>query len=553
MMKHLNNWFFHQERGKVVGPFTLDDMRARIRDGRLRLFDLIYREGEPGWRMALEHPELRDHFKGAEQNDLSERPWVCLHRKSNVGYDFVTMGPYTLAEVQEAIRSGKLSYNDYAWKNGFIEWKRIGSLAEFDRKRELDTFAAPSSELKEPHLPSKEEMLRNVIEMRRPPVRKEEPRPKEAKGEDLTKVEPPPVPAAARVRVRKRVDTVPPPVPPAPVSSARVSKRWVDVGIVAALALVLVGTISHFMWRKFHSPSYVASETPPALPNSELAMEGKGELTPTAGAQDGPNSLPAPTPPHVSPGEAGKGTNAHTSVQPTVESTANQEVEELDADLNPVHRGKAKEKHGGKQPTELSLSIQGRGANQPRIDIRSNGSTDIPVYVQIVGVPGQVAESASFYRYLKFSSTGTHQPLDLSKVDLPQGRFILRVETGSLHKEMPFSFGTGDVQFKQSVAKARKQYSSAIWQERLNLYRLSEQLERALLQAQTNHRFKGGGFDSLAGVKKATGSYYLLFDDWWELKQIWQEARQGSTSPELIQRTRRVQEKMASFSVTHTK
>ncbi|NJL24686.1 MAG: DUF4339 domain-containing protein [Calothrix sp. SM1_5_4] len=47
-----------------MGPLTARDMRSRIREGRIRPFDLVYREGESGWVMALEHPEFRDEFKG---------------------------------------------------------------------------------------------------------------------------------------------------------------------------------------------------------------------------------------------------------------------------------------------------------------------------------------------------------------------------------------------------------------------------------------------------------------------------------------------------------
>ena len=41
----MKKWFFHQEKGNTLGPITLDEMKNRVAKGRIRLFDLVYREG----------------------------------------------------------------------------------------------------------------------------------------------------------------------------------------------------------------------------------------------------------------------------------------------------------------------------------------------------------------------------------------------------------------------------------------------------------------------------------------------------------------------------
>src|SRR5437870_714954 len=111
----MNDWYFYQERGKTVGPYTVDDIKGRIKDGRIRVFDLVYKDGEAAWRMALEHSSLRVEFKSATLASLKDRPWVCLQRKSEGELEFLTTGPYTQDEIRENILSGRVSYSDYAW------------------------------------------------------------------------------------------------------------------------------------------------------------------------------------------------------------------------------------------------------------------------------------------------------------------------------------------------------------------------------------------------------------------------------------------------------
>src|SRR5690606_35381658 len=102
----MSDWFFYQEDGRAMEPVTADDLRERIKSGKIRLFDLILKEGEANWRMALEHSELKDDFKGLSQNALKERPWVCLQRKSPEGFDFTTTGPYSFEEIRESLMAG---------------------------------------------------------------------------------------------------------------------------------------------------------------------------------------------------------------------------------------------------------------------------------------------------------------------------------------------------------------------------------------------------------------------------------------------------------------
>jgi hypothetical protein len=131
--------------------------------------------------MALEHGELKDEFKSLGKSTQRERPWVCLQRKAPDHFDFKTTGPFSTEEVREQLLAGKIHYTDYVWKNDFVEWKRIGLIEDFNpRLKKMEIEPNPSPE-------KAEELMRNIVPMKRPKIPEPEPLPKEAETKDLTK------------------------------------------------------------------------------------------------------------------------------------------------------------------------------------------------------------------------------------------------------------------------------------------------------------------------------------------------------------------------------
>ena len=519
----MKDWFFYQERGQTMGPITIEEMRSRIRQGELRPFDLIYREGEKNWRMAFEHPDVRDGFKGLERRALKGRPWVCLRRKKQEGFDFVTAGPFAEEEVREHIRAGKLSYNDYAWQEGFTEWRRLGSLPEFNDRAALPPEEPPPI----PEVvPKSKDLLKNVVELKRatfqPIIEK---KPTEADGPDLTKAPavkeqsaqaPPPLALNTKTKGRKvksakgaeaknkKVEVPPltpkvaPPRPPVNSRAPyrRSSQFWRDWGLVLGIAAVLMGTLVFFLLRAGSKPKPIALAVSEPLPDD---------------AEDTEAVLP-------------------------------------DSGRTAPQNQRSDKKTG--PPTQLSLSVQGnRSEGYSRVEVRSNASAEFPVFLQIVGVPGQVSSGGAFYRYIKLVPTGDFsKPLDLGGLKLPLGKFALRAETGTLRKEVLLSLGTLAPEYPKAVARQRKFFAAALWSERLTVYRMSQALEKSLSQALSGGHWAGRGFEALTAVNKSNGGNYLFFEDWWELKQIHAEAKKR-IHPSLVERARRVRERMAGFTV----
>lgn len=542
--------FFYQERGRTAGPATIEEMKSKIREGRLQLFDMVHQEGEAGWKMAMEYPELRAEFKTGKLETMNQRPWVCLQRRGEKNLEFSTSGPYTTEDIRKAIQSGSLAYSDYAWKEGFAEWKRIGTIEEFNRRLQARA-EEPKVQESLPPLPDlpAEKILENVTVMKRVNPLLETPPPPEATGKDLSKVEPPkidshrvlpaldPTPPAPKGEAPPPKPTKilpsapPPPIPketPASVKTPPAAKaqappmdetvirfqpdetlasdeitatnlqpvgpkpkRWVDFGIVVFLIFILGATallVTRYMNRtkapKVEAP--VVAEAPPPPKVEEKPV------------------LPPPKP------------------EPVVPDTP---------------------------PTELVLNVQTISSTQVKIEIRSDSGPSFPVYVQIVGLPGQVSEGPSFYRYLKFEPSGSKStPIDLSDVKLPQGKFILRAQTGTLTKEARMNIGVTETQFKQAVGRLRKVHSASIWKERLALFALAQILEKQITEAAGGKNFSSKGLGPLASVKKSNGANYIMFEQWWELKEIMDAAKTGA-SASLLARAKQARERISTFTV----
>lgn len=522
-----SDFFFYQDGGKTVGPVTKADLKERIKDGKVRLFDLIMKEGEADWRMALEHLEFKDDFKEKAKTALRDRPWVCLQRKSPDGFDFTTTGPFSFDEVREALMAGKVSYTDYVWRSGFTEWKRIGLLEDFNprlRKPEPLPESPPENAA---------DLMQNVVEIKRPrPPVPEEPPPDAGTG-DLTKKDDGPPRAVPGIRYEPAGEVSLPPVTTSssirkPDSRARRRRKnvpWLDWGIVAILVVVL-GAVAVVLSRNIKR--HRTLDVPPATVVETVPPHAAAPLDYEASDAE----LNAPEPAEDEPPEE---TADVEPVKPVTKETAKAKPPE------PAKKGPPK------APTELVLNVQNRSNKQARIEIKTNGG--LPVYFQVVGTPGHVSNGAAYYKYMRLKPTGSmSQPLDLSKVKLPQGKLVFRAWTGELRKEAKLNIGINDPRYKQTINRVRKLHAYTIWSERLQLLKLSDLLESRIAQAVAGQKFSAKGLEALNQVRLVNGYKYVLFDDWFELKGALDEAKkQPSTA--LVAKVKRVHDKMVAYSV----
>lgn len=249
-------WYYSVD-GRAQGPVGDDEIGDALKAGKLTLVDLVFREGDDGWRTLGEIPEFKDAFSkvhlpsptadGSQKDGAApERPeegaepflvpvvtgeghfkfqpnpeltWVLLKKVAEQAEErFHQSGPYSAEQIETMLARGECKYSDYVWRPGYRRWARVGNLPEFDRRRKsrngdqgVETVPFPHVDIETPE--EREELLGQVMRARteeRPsdPV---EPPPPETDGHDFTEVTAPqfdPVAAAQRERL------TPPPIEP---------------------------------------------------------------------------------------------------------------------------------------------------------------------------------------------------------------------------------------------------------------------------------------------------------------------------------------------------
>ncbi|MBK7892683.1 MAG: DUF4339 domain-containing protein [Bdellovibrionales bacterium] len=139
-MSRVTAWYVSVE-GKATGPVSTEMVKSMIRGGQIQALDLIFREGDVEWLPVASHPELSESKKTWNRStDLQDDftpsvsplvTWIVLRPH---GGTYLQEGPFSTAAVAEGLRTGRFLYAQYAWRAGLDRWRRIGDLAEFDRR-----------------------------------------------------------------------------------------------------------------------------------------------------------------------------------------------------------------------------------------------------------------------------------------------------------------------------------------------------------------------------------------------------------------------------------
>lgn len=137
-MSSADVWYYNQNL-KPQGPITLEEMRHRIMKGDVGPSDLISHGAHGDWKPAVEwrefeaslFPAVQSFVPGAEIPQ-HEKEWVLLvPSQDGVG---LQQGPFSIQEIQEGVRSQKISGSSYIWKAGLSGWCRIKDRPEFAKE-----------------------------------------------------------------------------------------------------------------------------------------------------------------------------------------------------------------------------------------------------------------------------------------------------------------------------------------------------------------------------------------------------------------------------------
>lgn len=588
-------WYYYFESNKAVGPLKLVVLIERAKAGQLGPYQLVYREGDAEWHPALALSELREVFINTTTKIQDQ--WVVLKRMESGALAIAPRGPFTSKEVKAQLLSGEIEYTDYVWKDGMHQWRRVALLREFapDQKPTYEVEVPDEVSLPAIMIP-KEEALRSVeVVKRRLP--KEDERPPEAKGEDQASVsfrirELPRKPIAEisipEITRSKKTD-VPPKLPPLPEVVDRPSEDSKSTNPSLAPSPPIIALpqeeIDEIEYRKERRAvertvhkrgkskkdrdrnrerdrekrSEVAGSSEDGDPHEDSVLR---HLPPGVRAiwrqaaivailliavayklffsSDGPSPVPLAPPPPAPP----------VAVEDEVPSPAPQEAFEQQETLPPTReRAEPEVEEDSPEPvakpkkrvaSRLKIRMGSDSSGGATMSIETDAPPDQTIWLELIGVPGTLADRTTFYHKVRWSSA---KPLDVLNGEISPGYYRMRATAGNLSMEEKFEIGTREKTYNERLKQQRKRSYAEFWAERKRLYYVAKNLERQLAKG------KRSGVTDLDRMGKATAQKMLFPQIWLGLLEIY--SAKGVTTAQASEKLEQLQAKIATLSVYH--
>lgn len=503
-------WYF-QKKGRTEGPIPEATLHLAIQKGDIGALDLLFQEGDSRWRSAYEYDGLQKYF-GQRAGQANEDHWIILSRIKG-SKENKQRGPYRTSEVKAKLLGGELKYTDYAWKEGMKEWYRITALEIFHG--ESRPTAKEDLISRTPELPN-EDLLHKVETLARSPIPQPEVRPSEARGPDLTKIKATikSEPGAATSTVKTKPKTSDK-KKSAPVTGRSLSlfdrfqemspsKKWfVGVACLIVALLTALGSLFFFSYRdhrqllnrtgqKLRPPTAIETPALEAVAAPEIMFP--------------PVAIETPPPPQV-------------PAQPEAPKV---------------------------NPSYLKLKVAGDTTESPMLDVQTDASFHYPIILTVTGEVGEVVGARSYHRVAKVADSEKRK-YELRNLGLRPGRYRLQVKVGEFESGANVAVATTTKTYRGDLASYRKSVSYFATNERIQLIKLSERLDKHSQDFISQFRISAQDTDATVKWSRAwqkkldtissqtlktigprTRNQYVYGEYWAELKELRAEIRKSS-------------------------
>jgi hypothetical protein len=142
--------YFISHSGKSEGPFSLQDVKKKLKAGDYSYTDYLWVPEEEGWRMlaaffSKDFPSPKDPPPGIQvsaEKKLKEREFGGESFTQDLGIsnesiwflyrDNTKFGPYRYLELVRLLQTNACAPDDFVWKPGFDDWTRLRLCPEFE-------------------------------------------------------------------------------------------------------------------------------------------------------------------------------------------------------------------------------------------------------------------------------------------------------------------------------------------------------------------------------------------------------------------------------------
>lgn len=131
--------FYANINGQQSGPFDNNALQGMIREGRVKLDTMVWKNGMPEWKQANQVPEISSLFAQVPppmSPPPVQAPPPVSPPKPSIEY-FVNVngnqsGPHNGDVLKQMIDSGNITKETLAWKNGMANWEMVKNVEEIN-------------------------------------------------------------------------------------------------------------------------------------------------------------------------------------------------------------------------------------------------------------------------------------------------------------------------------------------------------------------------------------------------------------------------------------
>ena len=131
--------FYANINGQQSGPFDNNTLQSMIREGRVKLDTMVWKNGMPEWKQANQVPEISSLFAQVPppmSPPPVQGPPPVAPPKPSIEY-FVNVngnqsGPHNGDVLKQMIDSGNITKETLAWKNGMANWEMVKNVEEIN-------------------------------------------------------------------------------------------------------------------------------------------------------------------------------------------------------------------------------------------------------------------------------------------------------------------------------------------------------------------------------------------------------------------------------------
>ncbi|MDR1072183.1 MAG: DUF4339 domain-containing protein [Treponema sp.] len=136
---HLSMPYYIAINGYPDGPYTMDELTQKLRNGQIGQRTLIWKEDMPQWAAMNAIPEFDSLFTAAKpassasaprEPPQQEPPQQLAQVRYHVAVNGLSTGPFVIEELKQKVQSGQLTRTTQVWKSGMTQWAPAGAIAE---------------------------------------------------------------------------------------------------------------------------------------------------------------------------------------------------------------------------------------------------------------------------------------------------------------------------------------------------------------------------------------------------------------------------------------